>query len=697
MSLIQQIQKKSWLMLVVIAVAMLSFIFGDLFSRNNFVSEDKQIVGEIAGKEVNLAEFNRLLAMAKDNYTRQTGGAAPNDMVMKSLQQNVWQKMLSDIAYEKVYKDLGLSVSNAELFDMVQGNNISPQISQSFKDSLGNVDRAAIQNYLQNLKNSPAGTANFIRFEDQLAQARKKEKLEKLVSKTEFINKGQAKKEYQKDKRSADVQYLYVRYSTVPDSLVKFTEADLKSYYNNNKDRYKEESNRSIEYVTFSLKPTAADKKIIRQEAQRLAEQFAKAANDTFFIEANTEGLDTFIKYSPKDLPGTIDQENIEIGKVYGPALLNDTYKSYKVVGITEDSLSFARASHILIKTGNETSDALAKQKASRILQQIRGGADFATMAREHSEDGSKSKGGDLGWFQDGEMVDSFNKAVMSAKKKGLIRKLIKSTYGYHIIKVTETKTNKKYIVGILETEVIPSDETINDAFRNASKYTRYKTADEFVKATDEDSAIVRYKAYTIRKDARDISNLTGSNVRQIVRWAYNDNTEVGSVSDIFELEDKYVIAMLKDKKEEGSAEFSAVQEKVKQDYLKEEKKKVVYNKLKDLSGSLEEIKEKYGRRANIDKEKNVKITKSTLSGVGLSPKAIGVALALEEGEVSKPIIDENAVVILKAEKVNKPEEIADYNTYKKNLASKNKSSMFKVGQAIEKEADVKDYRYKFF
>ncbi len=102
------------------------------------------------------------------------------------------------------------------------------------------------------------------------------------------------------------------------------------------------------------------------------------------------------------------------------------------------------QASHILIKTVDDNGKELpkkkqeeAKKKAEDILKKVKSGEDFAKLAKEYSEDGSASNGGDLGFFAKGEMVPEFE-AVAWGLKPGEVSELVKTQFGYHIIKVTD-------------------------------------------------------------------------------------------------------------------------------------------------------------------------------------------------------------------------------------------------------------------
>ncbi|MEJ0029433.1 MAG: peptidylprolyl isomerase [Bacteroidota bacterium] len=158
---------------------------------------------------------------------------------------------------------------------------------------------------------------------------------------------------------------------------------------------------------------------------------------------------------------------------VLGPFIDNASYKVVKVSNIGTDTAYQMKASHILITwTANTTrSKKVAKEKADKILADLKKGASFPAKALEFSEDpGSKSRGGDLGWFGPRRMVAEFEKAVKATTKNGLIDHLVETSYGYHIINVTG-KDNKFYTISTIERSIDASQETQDEAYRAADMF----------------------------------------------------------------------------------------------------------------------------------------------------------------------------------------------------------------------------------
>jgi peptidyl-prolyl cis-trans isomerase C len=111
--------------------------------------------------------------------------------------------------------------------------------------------------------------------------------------------------------------------------------------------------------------------------------------------------------------------------------LSTHNFKYQSLIALLGDSLATeVRACHILVKT---------EEEARNLLEQIKTGKDFAELARMHSECPSGKRGGDLGFFTRGQMVKEFEDAAFTMER-GQVSEPVKTQFGYHIIKVTETK-----------------------------------------------------------------------------------------------------------------------------------------------------------------------------------------------------------------------------------------------------------------
>jgi peptidyl-prolyl cis-trans isomerase D len=302
-----------------------------------------------------------------------------------------------------------------------------------------------------------------------------------------------------------------------------------------------------------------------------------------------------------------------------------------------------------------------------------------------------------LGWFPEGQMVAPFEKAVMSATQTGLLPNLIETEFGYHIIKVTGVKSKTQYRIASIVKEIYPSQETRNLAYNAAGEFATARNAKEYVDRVTAKENIISYQALTIPQDAKNINNLTGSRIREIVRWAYND-AKVGDVSDVFELDDQYIVCMLRGASEEGVARFEDVKEEVAADFRKHLKTNMIMEKMAKLSGSLEDMKKAYGAGAELVEQPDITLLTSGLRIAGFSPNAIGRAFGLPKGGKSQAFADENGVFVVEVVDTDDASEIADYNSYKRQLAERRSFQIDdKILKAIKKVTKTKEQIAKYY
>ncbi len=699
MAIIRQIREKTFLVIAVIGSGLLLFVLTDLFFSNQgpFTGRDTTI-GEIAGQEISLEQYQQSIEEMKYNWSVNTN-RNPTEREMNSIRQQAWDKLVAEIAFQEEFDALGIDVTPEEVIDMVQGNNISPQIRQAFTNpETGEFNREQVVSYLQNISQMPPQQqAAWQAFESNLAPARLRLKYENLLIMSDYVTDTEAKKRYQQENTVAEAKYLYVPFYSVSDSAVNVSDQMLESYLEEHKEEYEVEQSRSINYVYFPVIPSEIDSASILEDLAKVKENFQTAADDSTFAAINTDGDTPFASYRIDEIPAALTDSiaGFEEGKVYGPLLVEDVYKLFKISEIVEDTAFYARARHILFRT-EEGNEAEVRREAQDIMNQIKNGADFAAMARQHSDDGSSAQGGDLGWFPEGRMVEPFEEAVFSRNTAGLVNNLVQTDYGYHIIEVTEPKTNTRYNIATIDRIIYPSDNTRNQAFRKADYFGGTATDSEtFAEQAAADSVAV-LSAENLQPNATFIRGLDG-NARSVIRWAFNE-AEVGDVSEVFELENGYVIALITKKVEEGTAGLEEVRDEITAKVKAREKGEIIVEKLKGMTGSLDEIADAYGEDASVNSTSDLKITDNSLPGVGFDPKAVGKVFALETGETSEPFMGENGVLIIQTQAITEAPEIADYTSYKNQVQQQqSQRTSFQIAEAIQEFADIEDKRYKFY
>lgn len=686
---------------VFVFVAIAAFVLGDLFSGNsNILSWGRNSVGEIGGKEISYEEFLAVIQEREATYFLQTG-RQPSDREMPGIRQQAWDLLIARYAIQPQFAEVGVQVSDEEVVDMINGRNIDPTIRQSFTNpQTGEFDLNQLNQYISQLNQMPVGSEPRVRweiFQKDLKPGRERIKYENLLVKTNYVTKAEAEREYHLQTDVAEVKYLYVPFYAISDTLAQVSDADLQAYYNKNKEKFKTEASRDIKYVSLPIVPSGADSAAVLDGLLRARNEFRTANQDSVYATNNTEGSQPYQKYSRATLPEFLNADSLIVGTVFGPVLDGDMYKVAKVSKVYTDTVYSARAKHILIKW-DDTSDAAksaAKEKARSILKDIKGGADFAVKAREFGTDGTASRGGDLGWFSSGQMVKPFETAVFNATKTGVLNDVVETDFGYHIISVTNTKTNKAYEIAMVELAITPSDATINDAFRKAEEFAADLDGIQDFEVKAKESGLNVLEAKNVAAGDRRIGMI--GEARQLVQWLFRD-ASVGEVSQVFDLGDQNVVAVMTGQIEKGYKPLEMVKEEIKPAVRNEVKGKMIAEKLSGLKGTLEEMATAYGSDANVYTSSDLKLVSSSLPTVGFDPKAVGTAFSLESGKRSAAIVGENGVTIIELQNKTIAPALTDYTMYVNQLEQANQGrSGFNIAEAIKENSGIDDQRYKFF
>ncbi|WP_128546308.1 peptidylprolyl isomerase [Larkinella soli] len=702
MALINKIREKSGVAVAVIAISLILFIVGgDLLGSQSLFGGQDQSVGEIAGQKISYQEFNTKVDEARAAYEQQTGRPA-SDQDQIQLRDQAWNQFILDIAYQKEYDALGLAVTREELIDMVQGNYISPAIRQTFTNpQTGVFDKNTVINYLKNLKSlPPEQQLAWANFEKNLSADRLRTKYENLLRLSVYATTAEAQKEYQAQNTKADAKFLFIPYYSVPDTTVKVTDAQLQEYLDKHKDQFKSFNSRTIQYVTFPVTPSKEDSTSLYEQIKTLARGLATATNDSSYARMNSDipaPLYMTLGEMPDQLRATVS--TFSPGGVYGPYKENNTYFIYKFGGTKRDTAFTVRASHILIrpKGTGDSAKVVARLRAEGILKQIQGGASFEALAQTNSDDGSAQQGGDLGYFKnDGRMVKPFEAAVFGFNGTGLIPRVIETDFGYHIIKVTEPKTNTLYRIASIGKTIAPSQATRDEVYRKAEQFATESTSKEAFEENAKKDKLVIATAERIPENATNVNAL--ANARELVRWAFNDETDLNDISSAIEVDDQYVVAVLNGETTEDQVTVDNFRQELTTKVRNELKAQQIIGKLGNASGTLESIAQKYGAGALVESVTDINLATGFLKTAGVDPVAVGKVFGLKAGKRSKPLTGDNGILIMETTKITPAPAVADYTMYK-NQIQQNASARtgFFINEAIRENAKVKDRRAKFY
>jgi peptidyl-prolyl cis-trans isomerase D len=702
MALIKQIRQRTGLAIGVIAGGLILFLLGgDLLSPNStLLNTNKRIVGEIAGEEITLEEFSLKVEEFKGSFQQRTG-RVPSEPEMVSVREQAWQAMIVERVFDEEYEKLGLSVSNKELIDMVQGKNIVPELrAQLTNPQTGQFDKTQLISFLQSLETAdPAQQAAWAQQEKLFAQARKRVKYDNLLATSEYATTAEAKLEHKSSTTLADASILFIPFYSIPDGEVTVQDSDLSAYLSKNQEKFKIGNSANLEYVSFSILPSGEDSAAVISKITELTESLKSAENDSAFVSQNSELQFPFITVGPgENLPSSLTTNVSQIvkGETYGPFITsNSSYVSYKVTDKYQGTPKM-RASHILFSTEgmDDQGKASVKEQAQKVLADIKANGNFAASARQYGQDGTAQNGGDLGWFAKADFVEPFANATYAVKSKGLLPNLVETEYGYHIIEVTEMPNTEYTKLSVLELELVASDMTRNEAFRNAGSFEAESgNRNQFTEnATEKGYRILQ--ANNVDASARNLNNL--GNAREVIIWAFGD-ASVGEVSPVFELDNYYLVATLVSRKEEGKAKLEDVKDQVRQLVLNEKKAALIKEKLVGKN-SIEEMKAAFPD-ASLNDTPGLRLSDSVIPGIGFAPKAIGSIFGLKaSGQMTKPVQEDIGVVVGRLNALTPSSEIGDYTSYQAQLTQTASQRMsYQIMMALQELADVKDYRYKYY
>jgi len=697
------------IVVVIIGLALVSFVLQDMFSSGNsslFGSSDS--IGEINGHSISGKDFGTLLNDQEEKYKRNQGTTSVDENTRQQLINKIWNDYLDQYLFNEQIEDAGVAVHEDELFDMIQGDNIDQQVQNIpiFKDSITQqFDRNKVFSFLKTQlsdEKDPDGKYRqaWAEFEQDLMKQRRKTKFNNLIKKAMYVTSAQAKRDYLDKTKNVTYRLVEKKYDTIADSTLKVTDDEIKKYYDEHKHEFEQnDETRKLEYVVFQVNPTPEDRQELMKSMEALKVDFSTTNNDTLFVNANS--ADPFQAQSVRRgaLPAQVDSSVFSgtPGMVYGPYIDGEQIKLAKLKGFKASSDSVS-ARHILISTREGMDEAKAMAKADSIKKAIQAGANFSLMAIQFSnDDGSKVKGGDLGWFTEGRMVPEFNDACFNGNKGDM--PIVKTQYGVHIIEIMDkTKPMNKADVVTISRKIEPSSATNQNVFAQANDFAvSAENYDAFKKKAAEKNFFV-VKFPTVRPSDKQVNDLTES--RELVMWTYGEETEVNTISKVYEFSGKYVVAALTGVKDKGIPSFEQLKEDLEPLAKREKKADKFEAEYKAAMASAKTI-DALGTKMNLapDVSNSINFAAYQVSGHGFEPKLIGSIPVAKPNVLSAPVRGNSGVYVFVVEgapaSVTPP---ADLSAEKKQIVGSAQGRADNgIYTSLLKKAKVDDKRYRFF
>ena len=691
-------RNRGGLLVGIIAFAIVAFLAGDVLisGRNIFGGAPKEI-GVINGNKVEIADFQTKLDANIEQYKKSTGQGNLNESMTGYLVDQTWNQVVYDEVMKEHIAKSNIKVSPEELFDMVQGSNPHPEVRRAFSNpQTGAFDPAQVLNFLKNMdQQDPSGETRkqWLNFEKAIQEERVRQKYMNAVKAGMYVPTAFAKADYMEKNKTANATFVMLDYTTVSDSAVTVSESDISNYYNANKYKYKQaENTRSFDYVSIDVTPSKEDTIETKKWIDEQAAGLASSTNDSSYVNLNAETKYNGAYAKKGELPASLDTIMFSKpqGYVYGPFIDAGSYKVAKLIGIKSlpDSV---RARHILINGSNAEA---AKKTADSLKTLIDNGANFAALAMQYSTDGSKSQGGDLGYFDNKKMVQPFTEFCFKGMK-GKIG-VVQSQFGYHVIEITDQKNfNKQITVGVIDRSITPSNSTTQALFGKANTLlSSLSSAKEFdaLKLTDGFSKRV---ADDIKQTDRFVAGIESP--RELIRWAYK--ADVDDISPLFEAGNKYVFARLTKVKNAGTVPMEYLKSELEAAARKEKKVALLKDKMTAaMAGNvkLDQVAQKLGTIVN--PATGLSFGMPIIPGVAREASVVGTVFGSEKGKLIGPLEGERGVYLVYVDNFVDALPLPDYTNNKIDQFNMSKSRVDnEFLEGLKKSAKIVDNRIIFY
>jgi peptidyl-prolyl cis-trans isomerase D len=697
MAVLQKIRQRSAILISVIGFCLFAFIAQDVFTKGNF-GKSSNDVGSVNGKDISFEDFRVKVSNVEKSQQGVTSTAAAN---------MVWDQEVSISLLTAEFDKLGLRVGAKHIMEILKTDqNIGR--NPMFLNAAGLFDEAKFK---EAIKTNPE-IAQYVSGREKDAELNAKYQMyTSMIKAGTYTTESEGKLKYEMETNKVNFAYVAGLYSTIKDSDVKVSDDEIVAFMKKNEKKYKADENREIEYVLIEDKASPEDEAEVKAKINSLLTNrikydektktnitepgFKDAPNTIEFVNSNSD-IPYDSTYIPKkDLPA-VDADklyNLAPGEIYGPYMFGKYYCLSKSMG-RKVGVN-AKASHILIsyegtqvpnKKEQRTKEQ-AKAKAESILAQVNADPNsFLMLAFTASDDSSSQQGGDLGYFGPNQMVKPFNDFVFNNPigKVGLVE----TPFGYHIIKVTDKQDGIR--LATVAQKVEASEATSDKIFAQATQFEIDANEKDFAKAA---AAIKLTVAPAVTVKAMDESFGALGNQRNIIRWAFEDGTDVGDVKRFEVANLGNVIAKVKKINPEGLTAVDLVRPYVEP--ILKNKKKAELIKAKMAGTSLEAIAKTTG--SAVQQATDVTLENPVLTGgVGQEPKVVGNAFALAAGKLSAPIEGNTGVYVVKNNTTLKAPALKDHTAYVAKLKAQTAGDVNRVLPALKDKAEIKDNRKQF-
>lgn len=707
MAILNSIRKRGVFLIIIIALALFSFILADVIRNGGFSSEKSlTTVATINGETLTRDIFMKQVELTQRNLGENGTTAQAMNMV--------WDRELRNVLQQQQYDALGLTAQKEQLEESLRMGLAS---NPTFQDADGVFSSLKVQEYIANVKaTNPTAYQQWLDYENNLKSGALQTTYYNMIKAgmRSTLSEGEQEYRYQNDK--INMQYVYVPYTSIPDTDVSVTDSEIEAYIRKNAADYEQTPQVDVQFVSFSEAPSdidIADAETAITSLLKDREVYNSNIKATEILKGleNTQDYQNFINdnsdvpfqdryFFKSDIPEAIAEDLFAtpLNGIYGPYKLGNNNNISKVIGITQmpDSV---QSRHILIRYQGSfrASDAITRSKedAKAMADSIAGVLKrnknkFEDLAKTLSDDKSNSDtGGDLGYSGPGKLTKDFNDFIFDNKTGTL--GVVETEFGFHVVEVQEQKNKQKAMkFATISKEIEASEKTLNEVFANASRFEVAAQKGDFSQIAKTQELALK----PVNKIGALDATIPGvGNNRSIVNWAFGEDVSVGDVKR-FSILDGYVVVQLTRKSPKGLMSIAEASSLVMPKLRNAYKAKQI---MATISGDdLDAIASSQG--ITVQNATAITMAAPTIPGAGAEPEVVGAAFAKAAGETTSLIAGEKGVFKVRVTAVNNAPALENYASYANQLNSAATPAVnTKVYQALKNAAEIEDNRANFF
>lgn len=713
MAALGKIRKRGMILISIIGLGLFAFIAEEGFrsceaSRN----DQRQQVGKVLGEKVNVQDFQKLIDEYTEVIKMQQGVDNLNEMQMNQVKDMVWQTYIQTKVVEDEAKKIGLTVTDAELQNILaEGTN--PMLMQTpfVNRQTGRFDVNSLKKFIADYKTqqtaNPQMAAQYQTLykywtfiERTLRQQILAQKYQSLLAGCILSNPVDAKLSYKEENEESSIQLATFAYSTIDDSKIKVQDADLKTKYDELKERFKQNvESRDIKYVTVRVEPSPADRAELQQTFKKYTTDLAAASEPANVVRKSTSlvnylGIPVAKTAYPNDIADKLD--SMTVGQTYGPfeTKMDNSMNVVKLISkqLLPDSVQY-RQIQVIGKTPAE-----AQKRADSIYTALNAGAAFETIAKKYGQSGEKV------WmttaqYQNAPSLDADTKTYIGTLNNSGVNELknVKIGQGNLIVQVVDRRAMiNKYTAAVIKKSIDFSKDTYSKAYNKFSSFVSANQTPESIQKNAKSSG------YTVQ-DAKDITTsthtLVGINAtREALKWLFD--AKEGEISPMYECgnNDQLLLVVLDKIHPKGYRSYDdpQVKEFLKAEVLRDKKAEQLMAKAKDVKN----IAAAQAKGAKVDAVNQITFAAPVfVMSVGASEPALsGAVAATAKGKFSSRPVKGNAGVYV-FEVTGRAMRPGKFDAKTEEQKTRQKALQY-AGNFMNElilKANIEDNRYLFF